>query len=73
MYFLRNGADPNARCAILDITPLSYALVSASMSTIQLLFDHDGSVHAGQLLHYAALRKSEDRLRVLELLLQKGG
>ncbi|KEQ75447.1 ankyrin [Aureobasidium namibiae CBS 147.97] len=72
MYFLRNGADPNARCAILDITPLSYALVSASLSTIQLLFDHGGSVHCGQLLHYAAMRESEDRLRVYEILLQKG-
>jgi len=72
MYFLRNGADPNARCAILDITPLSYALVSASLSTIQLLFDHGGSVHCDQLLHYAAVRESEDRLQVLEPLLQKG-
>ncbi|KAK0270185.1 hypothetical protein LTR35_001066 [Friedmanniomyces endolithicus] len=69
-WFLANGADPNARC-LLDMTPLSAAVEFASLPTIQRLVDHGGSVTCGQLMHYALRRKSDDRLQVMEFLLQQ--
>lgn len=71
-YFLDNGADPNARSSVLDITPLSTAIASAPLSTILLLLKNGGSVHSGQLLHFATQRESEDRVDILRILLQKG-
>src|ERR1700712_5303754 len=70
-WFLRNGANPNAGCT-LDYTPLSAAVLSASIPTIELLFSNGGLVEHGQLLHFAASRRRPDRLQVLEFLLSKG-
>jgi len=70
-WFLWHGADPNARCSY-DITPLSYAVRDAPVPTIQKLFDRGGSIHAGQLLHFAVYRKAPDVLEVLSFLLDKG-
>ncbi|KAK0344119.1 hypothetical protein LTR91_002957 [Friedmanniomyces endolithicus] len=69
-WFLANGADPNARC-LLDTTPLSAAVEFASLPTIQRLLDQGGSVACGQLMHYALRRKSNDRLQIMEYLLQQ--
>ncbi|KAK0260816.1 hypothetical protein B0A54_16496 [Friedmanniomyces endolithicus] len=69
-WYLANGADPNARC-LLDITPLSAAVEFADLPTIQRLVDRGGSVTCGQLMHYALRRKSDDRLQVMEFLLQQ--
>ncbi|KAK1077896.1 hypothetical protein LTR33_007698 [Friedmanniomyces endolithicus] len=69
-WFLAHGADPNARC-LLDITPLSAAVEFADLPTIQRLVDQGGSVMCGQLMHYALRRKSDDRLQIMEFLLQQ--
>ncbi|KAK3635925.1 hypothetical protein LTR56_014463 [Elasticomyces elasticus] len=69
-WFLAHSADPNARC-VMDITPLSAAVESASLPTIQQLFDHGASVLRGQLMHYAVVRRLSDRLQIMEYLLSK--
>lgn len=69
-WFLDHGADPNARSTI-DGTPLSIAILRASVHIIEILFDRGGMVSHGQLLHYAARREGADRLEVLDLLLAK--
>ena len=70
-WLLSHGADPNARC-VLDITPLSYAVYSATFDIIKTLFAHGGSIHKGQLLHFATGRKLPDRLEVVTFLVDKG-
>ena len=70
-WFLSHGADPNSRCE-LDITPLSYAVQSATFDVIKMLFAHGGSIHKGQLLHFAAGRQLPDRLEVVTYLVNKG-
>lgn len=65
------GADPNAPCGI-DTTPLSVAVHKGPLAVIDTLFAHKGTVHRGQLLHWAALRRQDDRLTVVKLILQKG-
>lgn len=69
LWFLDNGADPNAACA-LDMTPLSVAIETAPMNVIELLFSRGGSASSGQLLHYAVRRDSLDRNEVVRLVLQ---
>lgn len=71
LWFLSNGADPNATCG-LDITPLSIAVRDAPFETIRILFDHGGSIEHGQLLQSAAIRDLPDRVDVLSYLLDKG-
>lgn len=71
-WFLNHGADPDARCDHRDCTPLSWAVQNASFSTIRLLFNRGGTASKGQLLHYAAMRESADRLEVLNFVLEKG-
>ena len=71
MWFLSHGADPNAVCG-LDITPLSIAVRDAPFEIIRILFDYGGSIEHGQLLHFAAIRGSPDRIEVVNYLLDKG-
>lgn len=70
-WFLARGADPNAEC-VLDLTPLSIAVLNRPFHIIELVFHHGGSIEHGQLLHYAARRDASDRLRVLEYICDKG-
>ncbi|KAK1809223.1 hypothetical protein LTR12_016417 [Friedmanniomyces endolithicus] len=70
-WFLSHGANPDARC-LLDYTPLSAAVQYASLAVIKSMFDHGGSIHVGQLLHYAVRRESQDSLEVLAYILSKG-
>lgn len=56
----------------LDYTPLSIVVAYASFSTVQLLFNYEGTVRHGQLLHYIALRTEPDRLQVLDYILLQG-
>jgi len=56
---------------VLDITPLSTAIQSASLSIIQTLFDHGGVATSGHVLHFAIWRKLDDRLEMIEYLLSK--
>ena len=70
-WFLSHGADPNAGCQ-LELTPLSYAIQFATFDVIKALFDYGGSVHTGQLVHYAVRRDQPDCLKVLAFLLDKG-
>lgn len=72
MWFLNHGAQPDAEASILDLTPLSFAVVRASFKTIKLLFKHGGSTQHGQLLHHAVLRESSDCLEVIDFLLDHG-
>lgn len=65
------GADPNAPCGI-DTTPLSVAVHKGPLAVIDTLFARKGTVNRGQLLHWAALRRQDDRLAVVKLILQKG-
>lgn len=55
--------------AVLDITPLPSAVNYAPLLIINLLLKHGGTVAHGQLLHFAACRKLNDRVQVLDLLL----
>ncbi|KAL8838113.1 MAG: hypothetical protein Q9170_002254 [Blastenia crenularia] len=72
-WFLDHGADPNAESK-MNVTPISRAVVYASMDIIELLFNHGGphSIDHGQLLHHAVQRDKTDRLQVLEFLFTKG-
>jgi ankyrin repeat protein len=70
LWLLDHGADPNKQCSI-DITPLSYAVEQASLSTVKLLLDRGGDVHKGQLLHHAVERQT-DTIEVLGMLLETG-
>lgn len=69
-WLLDHGADPNQQC-IIDLTPLSLAVESASISVIQLLLSRGGDARKGQLLHHAVERDS-DSIAVLSLLLANG-
>ncbi|EHY52408.1 uncharacterized protein HMPREF1120_00621 [Exophiala dermatitidis NIH/UT8656] len=69
--FLSKNADPNAQCRF-DMTPLSVAVLEASLEIIQLLFDHGASCDYGQPLHWATRRSSADRLDVAQSLLLRG-
>ncbi|KAI2722497.1 hypothetical protein CBS147332_3426 [Penicillium roqueforti] len=71
MWFLAHGANPNQRCG-KDRTPLSTAFQVASFEIIQKLLEHGVDVFQGQVLHYAARRRLDDRLQVLDFLLEKG-
>lgn len=53
------------------IFPLSVAVQEASFDIIKLLFEHEGSVEYGQLLHYAVRRSIADYLEVLGFILDK--
>ncbi|GIJ99537.1 hypothetical protein Aspvir_001670 [Aspergillus viridinutans] len=70
LWLLDHGADPNKQCSI-DLTPLSYAVEQASLSTVRLLLDRGGDVHKGQLLHHAVERQT-DTIEVLAMLLERG-
>lgn len=71
-WFLEHGADPNAPAGEWDITPLSYAVMRAPLSTVKLLFEHGGSTAHGQLLNYAADRTDADAIPVLQFLVDHG-
>lgn len=72
-WFLSHGADPNRRCyEHTDRTPLSIAFKEAPFTTIQLLLDHGASLKHGQVMQYAAMRELDDRLEVLQYLLDRG-
>ena len=72
-WFLDHGANPNQRCYIYrDCTPLSIAFREAEFPIIELLLSHGASLQHGQVLHYAAMRELDDRLDVLEYVLQAG-
>ncbi|KAJ5608653.1 hypothetical protein N7528_009220 [Penicillium herquei] len=71
-WFLAHGANPNQRSDVnTDCTPLSIAFKEASHEIIQALLDHGASLQHGQVLHYAAMRKLDDRLEVLKYLLDR--
>ncbi|OJJ65812.1 hypothetical protein ASPBRDRAFT_139367 [Aspergillus brasiliensis CBS 101740] len=69
-WFLDHGADPNKR-TFIDVTPLSWAVERAPVSTIRLMLDYCQDIQPGQLLHHAVQRES-DTIEVLEMLIQKG-
>ncbi|GES59634.1 ankyrin repeat protein [Aspergillus terreus] len=69
LWLLDHGADPNKQCSI-DLTPLSYAVEQAPLSTVKLLLDRGGDVHKGQLLHHAVERQT-DTIEVLGMLLER--
>ena len=71
-WFLGHGADPGLRCKGADITPLSWAVQSAPLSTVKLLLQHEGAIHNGQLLHFASTRQLPDRVEVVAFLLDSG-
>ncbi|KAL4782159.1 putative hspc200 [Aspergillus varians] len=70
LWLLDHEADPNKQTKI-DHTPLSVAIVDASLSTIKLLFERGADVHKGEPLHHAVVRKP-DVAEVLALLHEKG-
>lgn len=72
-WFLDHDADPNAETR-MGVTPISKAVIHASMDIIEMLFIHGGpqSIDHGQLLHHAMYSETSDRLRVLEYLFTKG-
>ncbi|KGO48298.1 hypothetical protein PEX1_055240 [Penicillium expansum] len=69
-WFLAYEADPNRRCyEHTDQPPLSVALEKAPFAIIDLLLDHGASLQHGQVIHYPAMRELDDRLEVLQYLL----
>ena len=70
IWLLDHGADPNKQCSI-DLTPISYAVERASLSTISLILNRGGDVHKGELLQHAIERRT-DVVDVLDLLLERG-
>ena len=72
-WFLDHDADPNAETR-MGLTPMSRALVHASIGIVEMLLNHGGpqSIDHGQLLHHAVHREMSDRLQVLEYLCTKG-
>lgn len=71
-WLLDCGADPNRRCHI-DNTPLSYAVRSADLATVDLLLRRGGDVRMGQLIHNAIYREFDnDTLKIIEILINKG-
>ncbi|KAL8994486.1 MAG: hypothetical protein Q9169_005559 [Polycauliona sp. 2 TL-2023] len=71
-WFLDHGADPNAPAREWQVTPLSWAVSDAPLSTIKLLFDHGGSAPRGQLVLHAAERKDPASIAVLQYLVDRG-
>ena len=69
-WLLERGADPNAGCEF-DLTPMSYAVKSAPLHTIKLLFKNGASAYRGQVLHHSVVRNGPDRPEVVQLVLQK--
>jgi ankyrin repeat protein len=47
------------------------AVLRAPVHIIELLLSHGGTVSHGQLIHYAASREEDGRLKVLDLLLSR--
>jgi ankyrin repeat protein len=70
-WLIDKGASPNAK-GEMDVTPMSVAVRTASMSTIRLLLGRCRGIKGGQLLHFAVEREAEDALEVIELLLKLG-
>ena len=69
-WLLEHGADPNRQCAI-DLTPLSNAVRTGSLSVIHLMFRYGGDAKKGQLLHHAVERQN-NVIDVVKVLLEKG-
>lgn len=67
---LDHGADPNKR-TFIDVSPLSWAVERAPISTIRLMLDYCQNIQPGQLLHHAVQRDA-DTIEVLEMLIEKG-
>ncbi|KAL8707408.1 MAG: hypothetical protein Q9220_007553 [cf. Caloplaca sp. 1 TL-2023] len=65
-WFLEHGADPNAPALECDTTPLSFAVLEAPLSTVQLLFEHGGSATRGQLVWHAVHREDAESIPVLQ-------
>lgn len=58
-WLLDHGADPNRQC-VIDLTPLSLAVESSSISVIQLLLSRGGNARKGQALHHVIERDSDN-------------
>ena len=71
-WFLAHGSNPNASAGLWDFTPLSYAIAHAPLSTINLLFDHGGSVSRGQLVNHAAWRTDAESVPILQYVFDHG-
>lgn len=48
------------------------AFREAEFPIVNLLLEHCASLQQGQVMHYAAMREVDDRLNVLNYLLQEG-
>jgi ankyrin repeat protein len=70
-WLVDNGASVSSR-AELDITPTTIAVRDGSMSIVRMFLERCHGIQGGQLLHFAIVRKSEDVLEVIELLLNLG-
>ncbi|KAL1796092.1 hypothetical protein ACET3X_006316 [Alternaria dauci] len=68
-WFLEHNARPDAGC-YLDITPMSFAVSRAQLSTISVLLELE-SVEKGQLVHHA-VERSQDTIAVMQELVSKG-
>ena len=70
-WFVSKGADGPDACAPLNgLSPIMAACQSAPLQTIQFLHAHGGTL--SECLHYAAESRCEDRLAVMEYLLDEG-
>jgi ankyrin repeat protein len=70
-WFLSHGADPNASCA-WDLTPVSWAIYAAPLTTIDYLFARGADARYGQLLHWAVIRDKSDALNVVRRVVERG-
>ncbi|KAL8870673.1 MAG: hypothetical protein Q9174_003337 [Haloplaca sp. 1 TL-2023] len=83
-WFLDHGAKPNVQAedrynvmpwkhgVKRDITPLSFAVRTASLDTIKVLFDYGGSAAYGQLLNMASHRTDPECIPIMQYIYDKG-
>lgn len=75
---LEHGADPKARDAGDNATPLHFAVQSGTLGSVRALLDAgadvhgDGDVHRSGVIGWATLYGKEPQREVLELLLERG-
>jgi ankyrin repeat protein len=70
-WLLDHGADPNSRCN-WDFTPASLAMYTASIDTIDYLFQRGADTLYGELLQWAVIRNEPNALDVVRQVVEKG-
>jgi ankyrin repeat protein len=72
-WFLDHGASPNLQYNVyMSTTPLTCAVIYASLSMVKLLVARGARVNEGNLLHALGESEVPDRLAILDYLVEQG-